>query len=300
MTFLTKEIKIALVAIIGVAALFWGMSFLKGLSLFSNDNTYYIEFEDLSGISTSSPIYAHGYKVGVVTGIDYDYKVQRNPRVAVEIANEMQIPEGTTAEVESDMLGNVKVNLILATNASRALKPGDIIKGHINSGAMGKAAAMIPAVEKMLPKLDSIMASLNMLLADPSIARTLHNVEGITTQLNTSSAQLNTLMSTLNHSVPVAMNKANKTLDNVNVLTGNLAAIDIANTMSKVDNTIANVQELTQKLNSNQGSLGLLMNDRGLYDNLNATMRNTDSLMIDLRKHPKRYVHFSLFGRKDK
>ena len=89
-------------------------------------------------------------------------------------------------------------------------------------------------------------------------------------------------------------------LDNTETLRANLAAVDVASTMREVDQTIANVQQLTAKLNSKEGSLGLLMNDTQLYDNLNSTMRNADSLVIDLRQHPKRYVHFSVFGRKDK
>ena len=100
MSLITKEIKIALVAIVGVVALFFGMSFLKGLSFFGNNNTYYIEFDDLSGVSASSPIYANGFKVGVVTGIDYDYTAQRKPRVKIELNNDMPVPEGTTAEIE--------------------------------------------------------------------------------------------------------------------------------------------------------------------------------------------------------
>ena len=158
----------------------------------------------------------------------------------------------------------------------------------------------VPAVEKMLPKLDSIMTSQNAILADPAIRQSLHNVQTITDNLTTSTAQFNTLMAGLNKNVPGMMAKANNVLDNTETLTANLAAVDVASTMRQVDQTIANVQQLTAKLNSKEGSLGLLMNDTQLYDNLNSTMRNADSLVIDLRQHPKRYVHFSVFGRKDK
>ena len=300
MKYFTKEVKIALVAIVGVVVLFFGMNFLKGLNIFSSEDNYYVQFSDITGLSSSSPVYADGFKVGVVKDIIYDYTHTEGSKVLIGVDKQLRIPQGSSAEIVSDMLGNVKVNLLLANNPREKVAPGGLIKGMINDGAMGKLQDMVPAVEKMLPKLDSIMTSLNAILADPAIRQSLHNVQTITDNLTTSTAQLNTLMAGLNKNVPGMMVKANNVLDNTETLTANLAAVDVASTMRQVDQTIANVQQLTAKLNSKEGSLGLLMNDTQLYDNLNSTMRNADSLVIDLRQHPKRYVHFSVFGRKDK
>lgn len=300
MKYFTKEVKIALVAIAGVVVLFFGMNFLKGLNIFSSEDNYYVQFSDITGLSSSSPVYADGFKVGVVKDIIYDYSHTEGSKVLIGVDKQLRIPQGSSAEIVSDMLGNVKVNLLLANNPREKVAPGGLIKGMINDGAMGKLQDMVPAVEKMLPKLDSIMTSLNTILADPAIRQSLHNVQAITDNLTTSTAQLNTLMAGLNKNVPGMMAKANNVLDNTETLTANLAAVDVASTMRQVDQTIANVQQLTAKLNSKEGSLGLLMNDTQLYDNLNSTMRNADSLVIDLRQHPKRYVHFSVFGRKDK
>lgn len=300
MKYFTKEVKIALVAIAGVVGLFFGMNFLKGLNIFSSEDNYYVQFSDITGLSSSSPVYADGFKVGVVKDIIYDYTHTEGSKVLIGVDKQLRIPQGSSAEIVSDMLGNVKVNLLLANNPREKVAPGGLIKGMINDGAMGKLQDMVPAVEKMLPKLDSIMTSLNAILADPAIRQSLHNVQTITDNLTTSTAQLNTLMAGLNKNVPGMMAKANNVLDNTETLTANLAAVDVASTMRQVDQTIANVQQLTAKLNSKEGSLGLLMNDTQLYDNLNSTMRNADSLVIDLRQHPKRYVHFSVFGRKDK
>lgn len=300
MKYFTKEVKIALVAIAGVVVLFFGMNFLKGLNIFSSEDNYYVQFSDITGLSSSSPVYADGFKVGVVKEIIYDYTHTEGSKVLIGVDKQLRIPQGSSAEIVNDMLGNVKVNLLLANNPREKVAPGGLIKGMINDGAMGKLQDMVPAVEKMLPKLDSIMTSLNAILADPAIRQSLHNVQTITDNLTTSTAQLNTLMAGLNKNVPGMMAKANNVLDNTETLTANLAAVDVASTMRQVDQTIANVQQLTAKLNSKEGSLGLLMNDTQLYDNLNSTMRNADSLVIDLRQHPKRYVHFSVFGRKDK
>lgn len=297
---LTKEVKIALVTIVGVVILFFGMNFLKGLNLFSSTDDYFIEFKDISGLSSSSPIYADGYQVGTVKDVIYDYTNTNPTKVVVAIDKVMRIPEGSSAEIVSDMMGNVKVNLLLANNPRSRIMPGQTIRGDVNNGAMGQLSAMIPAVEAMLPKLDSILASVNALLADPALAQTLHNVETVTQNLTTSSAELNKLMATMNHGVPTMMTKANRMLDNADVLTANLASLDLASTKQQVDNTIASVQQLTNRLNSNDGTLGLLMNDPSLYNNLTSTMRDADSLLVNLRQHPKRYVHFSLFGKKDK
>ena len=300
MKFFTKEVRIALVAIVGVIIVFFGMNFLKGLSLFSDDNTYFIAFKDVTGLSESSPIYADGFKVGVVKGVSYDYDHNNEIDVEININKNMRIPKGSRAEIVSDMLGNVKVNILLVRGCNEYLNPGDFIPGKISAGAMGKVADMIPAVEKMLPKLDSIMASLNMLLADPAIAQSLHNIKNITGNLTTTTSQLNMLMVGLNKNVPHLINKADGVLENTNRFTANLAAVDVAGTMLQVNQTLENVKTLTNRLNSNNGTLGLLMNDASLYNNLNATMRSADSLVVNIKEHPKRYVHFSLFGKKDK
>ncbi len=300
MKFFTKEVRIALVAIMGIILLFFGMNFLKGKSLFSNDNVYFAKFNNIGGLSASTPIFVNGYKVGTVKSIDFDYARGGSIIVAIGTAKQLVIPAGTTAEIESDMMGNLKLNLILGTDASATIQPGDTIAGKVNGGLADTVGELAPTIGKMLPKLDSIMASLNTLLADPAIANSLHNIEGVTADLNTSTRELNTLLGMLNKNVPGMMAKANGVLDNTERLTGNLAALDVAGTMAKVDNTLANVEQFTAKLNSNEGSLGLLLNDKQLYLNLNKTMVSADTLLNNLREHPKRYVHFSLFGKKDK
>ncbi len=296
----TKEIKIALVAIAGLVTLFFGLNFLKGLNIFSSEEIYYLSFKDITGLSASSPIYADGYRVGVVKSIDYDFSNRDGIRVEAGINPELRIPKGSRAEIVSDLLGNIQVNLLLANNPRERMHSGDVIYGIINDGAMGKVKEMIPAIEKILPKLDSIMYSLNLLLADPSIARSIHHVETITENLAVTSKELNTMMVGLNRNVPGMFHKANEVLNNVNTVTSTLAKVDVATTMARVDATLQNVEQLSMKLNSNEGTLGLLMRDPSLYNNLNSTMRNADSLLVNLRSNPKRYVHFSLFGRKDK
>ena len=295
-----KEVTIAITACVAVVILFFGLNFLKGMTIFSSDNSYYVRFHDIQGLSKANPIYADGYKVGVVKDIYYDYAGNGDVIVKFDVDNNLRIPKGSTAEVGSDLMGNVKMNLLMANNPRERVNPGDTIQGATNSGLMGRVAQILPTVEALVPKIDSILTSVNALLADPALAATLHNAQQITSNLTTTSQQLNVLMANLNKSVPGMLNKADATLANTQKLTNNLAAVDIQTTMNEVNSTISNLKTFTDNLNNGKGSLGLLMNDPGLYNNLNSTMSSADSLLIDLKAHPKRYVHFSLFGKKDK
>lgn len=295
-----NEIKIALVAVAGIVALFIGMNFLKGTNLFTGSKTYYFAFDDISGLTKSSPIYASGYQVGLVKDIIFDYSHKNKTKVIAEMDKQMEIPTGTTAFISSDVLGNIKVTLNIAPNRGEFIQEGGLIPGDIDRGPMGEVTSMIPAVKQMLPKLDSILLSLNQLLADPAIASSVHNVQDMTANLTKTSHELNTIVAKLNREIPGVVTKTNRILDHSETFTANLSQVDVATTMRKVDEAMADVKAVTAKINSNEGTLGLLMRDPSLYNQLNTTVRSADSLMVNIRQHPKRYVHFSIFGRKDK
>ena len=191
----SKEIQIGLVAIVGAVVLYFGLQFLKGLTVFSTDSNYYVKFKDISGLSSSSPVYANGYRVGVVENIIYDFEGAGDIVAVVGINNEMRMPKGTTADIVSDLLGNIKLELKLGDKAAGVLAPGDTIIGGQELGAMAKAAEIIPQVQSLLPKLDSILVSVNALLADPALAHSLHNIEQITGSLTSTSKDLNRLTS---------------------------------------------------------------------------------------------------------
>ncbi|MCR4603352.1 MAG: MlaD family protein [Prevotella sp.] len=299
MKFFTKEVKIALVAIAAIVVLFIGMQFLKGMSIFSSNDLYYASFNDVSGLSASSPVYANGYRVGVVKSITYDYNQPDHIIAALDLDPQLQLTKGTRAEIASDLLGNVKLELHFGQSSDGIVAKGDTIEGALQQGLMSKAAEMIPQVEQLLPKLDSILSSISTLVADPALKGTIHNAEQLTASLNTTATQLNRLTSHLNGQVPTMLSKADTILANTETLTGNLSQLDFDATMKKVDATLAGLQQLSAALNSPTGSMGLLLNDSQLYENLNAAMRSVDSLLVDFKQYPRRYINVSVFGRKN-
>lgn len=304
----TKEVKIALVAIVGLVVLYFGMDFLKGVDLFDTDNnTYYIKFNKIDGLARGCPVKTDGFEVGMVKSVKFDYE-KRNEIVAeVNIDNELKIPVGSIAEINSDLLGNVHINLVRGNDSDGFIEPNGFIDGTLNAGMMGKLKEFVPVIESMLPKIDSILTSVNYILADPALPNTLHHAEQVTHDLTATTKSINTLMTDINKEVPGLMGKADGVLtqagtamNNTTTLTENLAKLDLETTLAELSQTLANLKAFTTALNDNQGSLGLLMRDPSLYDNLNATMAHADSLLINFREHPKRYVHFSIFGKKDK
>ena len=308
MKFFTKEVKIALTAIVAAALLFFIINFFKGINLFSPTNHYVVRFDNVAGLTVSAPVYANGYPVGTVRSISYDYASRDRVMVDVELDDVMRIPAGTRAELASQMLGGVTMSLILGPNPADVLSPGDTVEGGVHQGAIEKLEAMMPVIETMVPKIDSILTNINRLTGDPALAATLQNAAALTADLRTTTRQLNTLME---NDVPQLTAHLNKIGANVETLSGNLAQVDVKGTVDNVNATLRDAQGFVQTMNSltqnldskmraDDNSLGLLLSDRQLYDNLNSTVRSADSLLIDLRQHPKRYVHFSLFGRKDK
>ena len=292
-----KEVKIGLIGIMAIAMLVFGINYLRGVAMFKSSRSYYVEFNNINGLPVSSPVFANGYKIGLVRDIQYNYEKLGTVTVEVEVEEGMRIPTGSKGELVTEMLGTVKMNLLLNLESQNYLQPGDTLQGFANNGIMGVAETMVPKLEQMLPKMDSILNSLNKLMADPALAATLHNAEQVTANLTVTTHELNKLMK---NDLPKITGNLNSLTDNLNTISYNLKGIDYAATMRSIDSTLYNVRMLTNKLNSKDNTIGLLFNDPTLYNNLSATTANAASLLEDLKSHPKRYVHFSLFGRKEK
>ncbi|MBP6062356.1 MAG: MCE family protein [Bacteroides sp.] len=295
--YITKEVKIGIASIIALGVVVYGINYLKGIRMFKPSSYFYFKYEDVNALAKSSPVFADGFRVGIVSDISYDYNQRGNVVVEVELDKDMRIPKGSTGELVTEMMGGVRMNILLANNPRESYSIGDTIPGTLNNGIMAGAAELMPQIEKMLPKLDSILISLNTILSNPDIPATLKSVRNSTANLEAASGQMRKLM---NKDIPQLTGKLNTISDNFVVISSNLKEIDYAATFNKIDSTIHNVQLITQKLNSKDNSVGLLLNDPALYNNLNTTSANAASLLEDLKANPKRYVHFSIFGRKQK
>ena len=308
MKFFTREVKIALAAICTVALLIYGINFLKGINIFQRNSLYYVAFDDISGLAKSNPVYANGYRIGTVRTIDYDYKHPgHGVVVGVDVEDNMHLTEGSYAELDAQMLGGVTMNIILGPSP-KSLLPGDTIPGGPHIGALDQAAKLMPKLQNMMPKLDSILTGINAIVNNPAMQQTLQNASALTEELRTTNRNLNTLMA---GNINTITNNLKPTTEHLMSITQKLDEIDYANTVNSINNTLAGLQDFTEKLNSSvtpalnslnnpNSTLGLLMNDRTLYDNLNNTATAADSLLNNLREHPKRYVHFSIFGKKEK
>jgi phospholipid/cholesterol/gamma-HCH transport system substrate-binding protein len=293
---INREFKIGLAGIAALFILIYGINFLKGINLFKPATYYYVKFADVNGLAKSSPVYADGVRVGIVRNINYDYAQSGNVTVEVEVDNDLRIPMGSSAELVSELMGGVRMNLLLANNPRARYQVGDTITGDLNKGLMDGVADMMPQIAAIIPKLDTLISSLATIASDKNIPATLESLQKTTANLEVASNQLSVVMK---KDIPQLTGKLNTLSDNFIAISDNLKETDYNALLQKVDQTLANVKSITDKMNNPNNNIGLLFNDTKLYDNLNSTANNAANLLEDLKTNPKRYVHFSLFGKKN-
>ena len=300
MKFFNKNVKIALTVLVGLALLYWGVNYLKGVNLLTPVNHFYTEVESVDGLLESAPITVNGFTVGQVREINYDYA---NNKISIQLAFEpkMKIPEGSTLNMVSGLMGGASLVLNLGTGP--ALPSGSMIPTTDTPGLIDNVKDnVIPMVTDMIPKVDSIMSNVNGLTSDPALLAALARLDGITRQIQISAQQLTTLMNGLNRSVPGVMNNVNGITNNLNGTTGNLTdfstslkQLPLDSTINTLNATLANLQALSEQLNDKNSTLGKVVNDRELYDNANHAIASLDSLLTDIKANPKRYINIKVF-----
>ena len=300
MKFFTKNVKIALTVLVGLVLLYWGINYLKGINLLTPANYFYTEVESTDGLLQAAPITVNGFQVGQVREINYDYE-KNKITVMLSMNKEMKIPEGSTINMVTGLMGGA--SLVLNLGNGPAMKAGTYIPTTDVPGLIDNVKDnVVPMVYNMLPKVDSIMGNVNSLTGNPALAASLTRLDAITRQLQISAQQLTVLMNGLNRSVPGVMNNVNGITTNLTDATGDLTDLSsslkqmpLDETMTKLNTTLANLQALSEQLNDKNSSLGKIVNDRELYDNANHAIASLDSLLTDIKANPKRYINVKVF-----
>ena len=293
---ITREFWIGFLGILSLVTIYLLINFFKGISIFDEGYTYHVRFNNIGEIVKTSPVYINGYKVGNVQEIDYDFKSGNGACVTIAIDKRLQIPVGSIAEINKELLSSSSIS-ILPGNSKEYIAPGDTLNGKLKSDAMEAASEMLPAIGEMLPKIDSILVSLNSTLANPAINNTLNNVEQLTAQLNSTSKDLDKL---LNGDIAAASGKLVALEDQMLELSTKLNEIEYQKIVASLEGSLKNLEEITASLNNGEGTAGMLLKDSTLYLRLNETCESANALLEDLKENPKRYVHFSVFGSKQK
>lgn len=289
----SKEVTIGVVSIISLVLLYIGVNYLKGINLFRPANHYYVACSNVKDVTISSPVFVEGFKVGLVRSISYDYSTTGKILVEISLEKSMRINKGSYISLEKTLLSGGELHIHLNKYVDEYLKSGDTIEGRSPEDMMASVQEkMLPQIIDLLPKLDSILYSLQILVSHPALSQSLDHIEKTTASLEISSRRLNQL---LGNDVPVIASNLKTTTDNFAALSEEMKNLNLKGSIQSLNLTIDNLGQTTMKLNAKDNSLGLLLNDTLLYNNLNETVVNASNLLIDLKQNPKRYVRFSLF-----
>jgi len=299
--YFTREVKVGIMAVIAVFVLYFGLNYLKGIDIFSPVSYYYGRYENIGGLVPSSPVFVKGFKVGQVEQIKYDFSKKESFVIKISVSKDIKLPKDTRIELyDEGIMGGKAIQLIYApVNLSQAVhQPGDTIETKMGVGLMAQISGdLVPKIESISTQADSLIRSVRVLVENKNLNKSMASIERTTADLAVSSSQLKKMMNT---DVPRILNNVDVMTTDFRQISGNLKKIDYQATFASIDHTIANLNLISEKMNSSEGTIGMLLNNKDLYINLSNTASSADKLLIDLQKNPKRYVHFSLFGSKTK
>lgn len=292
---ISKEVKIGAAFVIAIFILYYGISFLKGINIFRPSNSYMVVFDDVAGLSQATPVTLNGFQVGLVSSMELDKKHDNKVITYLDMDKGVKIPKGSKMILDVSILGSATIKLETNPYTQEYVSNEDTIIGIRNKGMMDAAGNMLPQVQNLLPKIDSILSGINTLVNSPALAQSLADVNQITSDLAKTSKQLNSMMTTLNKDIPTMAGNFTEVSTNLAGVSKQFNQIDIASTYKSVDATMKNIESLSSKMNSKESSLGLLLNDRQLYDSLNATIGNASLLLKDVKENPSRYINVKVF-----
>lgn len=291
-----REAKIGLLVIVAIGLLYFGINYLKGINIFKPTKYYYVQYDKIDGVVKTSPVFINGFKVGLVSNIEFDYT--KNAPIVLEISvdKDLIVPQGSYAELyETGLLGDKAIQLVLSSNTD-IHQIGDTLPGTTSAGLMGAIVeSLLPPIEKILPQIDSTLLALRKVIESGEVRNSMKNIETTTKELALMSQSLKKIVNT---DVPVIMKDVSTVTQNLSKVSTDLSKVDLEATLLSLNETLNNLQLASTKFNDKSNTVGLLLNDPSLYLNLNATMDSSNKLLIDLKENPKRYIHFSVFGSK--
>ncbi|MBR5469973.1 MAG: MCE family protein [Paludibacteraceae bacterium] len=296
--FFTREVKVALLVTTALIILYFGLNYLKGINLFNPINKYYAKYESVEGLVASSPVYVRGYKVGQVNSITYDFSNEIPFVIEFTTEKSLKLPKGTIAEMFDDgLMGGKAIRLVMSKN-DEYISDGDTLSALKVAGLMDFLSGhFLPTLYKTVADVDSTIVNIQQLIASAEIKNSLKSIESVTSDLSITSERLKNLM---DGKIPAVVANIDTISLDLKKVSSDLKDFEYAELLLKVDSTMANLCSLSNSLNDKDGSLGLLLRDQSLYNSLDSTVNSANLLLKDLKENPKRYVHFSLFGRKEK
>ena len=293
----SRNALIGLAFIASLAMLYFGINFLKGVNVFQQQHRYYITLNDVTGLLVSSPIFLQGYQVGLVNNIRMTNTNPVEFVVGLNFVENFPIPRDSHVEYSVDVFGASSVNLVLGVS-NQMFQPGDTLRGSREVGLMDGISSIMPQADAVLGNVDSLMMTMNRLLSNPVWEQAMDGIAGTIEQLNRSSASLNRIMGAVENDLAAISNNMNEISGNLKALSENLGQLELQNTFTNIDEMVGNLNALTAKLNSNDNSIGRLMNDTSLHDSLMVTLSSAAQLLDNIRQYPDRYlsVRVRLFG----
>ena len=286
----SREIKVGILAVVCAGILYFGFNFLKGVNIFSPTDCYYGYFERSNGLTEQAPVYILGHKVGLVESVKYDFTRTPSFVVGVNINDDITLPMGTEMALIADgLLGGSAIELILPNAQSDLLyQGGDTLKTKVVPGLMDNLQmGLLANLDSLLVETNALIANLNNEVSEGSLHATLQNVEKLTADLTVSGNDIRRLT---NNQLPGIINKIDTTIAGLQTLVENNKNANIQKTVNELNETIS---LLNQMLQSEESTLGLLLNDTELHDNLNTALRNldnvvqnVDSVVISIKERP--------------
>ncbi|WP_018477077.1 MlaD family protein [Pontibacter roseus] len=304
---ISKEIKVALLGIVAIIILYFGFMFLKGSDLFSKSNTFHVVYDNVDGLSVSNPVVLNGIQVGHVKELTLLTERGNQIKVDIEVRKDLQIGDSTIASLgNSDLLGSKAITLYLRNNSKQYNGGEELISYKETSIADMLSSKSVPVIDKV----DTTLARVNRLLdseAKNNLQQILANSNETTKTVNDilrenqrNINQITTNLTQLTSALKQTQRNIDRLAVNMTEITDTLKQVEINKLVRDANSAVNELETTISKLNSNEGSLGRLMNDEELYQNMNRSTEALNLLLRDIQAYPKRYVQFSLIGRKDR